>query len=250
MPADLERSSHDALTVLRSLRSEGAPREAAHRVAGRLALTLALPMSVLDAPAPGPTLAPSAPAAVASSALHGVVKPWLSTALWILAGAGLGAGVHGGWERMKREAPVARTAAPLVAPVMAPPPVDVVSTEPPTAHEAPSVVHRGAAESIATTKPARRAPETSGLAQERAILDAARKSWAAGDAVACLTKLDDHARLFRDGQLAEERDALRINALVAIGEHDRARQEADAFRRAHPKSFLLPSVEAAMGAIP
>ena len=93
-------------------------------------------------------------------------------------------------------------------------------------------------------------PVDSALAKERALLDEARRAIGAGDFKACLTQLTKHGRAFPGGKLAEEREALTINALVGVGRYAEARQKADRFARRYPHSFLAPSVEAAIAAIP
>jgi hypothetical protein len=67
-----------------------------------------------------------------------------------------------------------------------------------------------------------------------------------GQPAAGLSLLDDHASRFPRGQLAEERDALRIQALAALGRRDEALGRAVRFRRAYPQSLLLPAIDAAL----
>ncbi|HEY2746700.1 MAG TPA: hypothetical protein VGL86_18855 [Polyangia bacterium] len=86
----------------------------------------------------------------------------------------------------------------------------------------------------------------SDLAAERALLIDARAAMQAADAPRALALLDDHARRFAGGQLAEERDALRVAALWLAGDHDGARRRADEFARRHPDSLFLPSVRRAV----
>jgi hypothetical protein len=90
----------------------------------------------------------------------------------------------------------------------------------------------------------------SAFARERALLDTARRKLAQGEAEASLSELGRHGQLFREGKLAEEREALMINALVSLGKYDEARQKAGTFRKRYPHSFLSPSVDAAILAIP
>ena len=52
----------------------------------------------------------------------------------------------------------------------------------------------------------------------------------------------EHARLFKDGRLAEEREALRVKALAGLGRSEEARRAAAAFRARFPRSVLLPAV--------
>jgi hypothetical protein len=111
----------------------------------------------------------------------------------------------------------------------------------PTSPERPTPSEAGASGST---------PADSALAKERALLDAARRALASGDLGACLNELAQHARAFPAGKLAEEREAMAVNALVGVGRYAEARQKADRFARRHPNSFLAPSVKAAIAAIP
>jgi hypothetical protein len=233
MPADVE--PRDALRALRALRSEKeAPPGAMHRVMDRLSATLAIAPALLDA---SPDAPPPLPHGVGP--VTAIARPWLAKAIWLLSGTAIGLGVHRGLDRPHVEPPARLLpTAPIAAPPSSPEP-DTSITEAPPAPRA-----------TAPRSTARRETRATDLAQERALLDAARRSWTEGDATACLTKLDDHARTFGRGQLAEEREALRINALVATGQYDAARDEAAAFSRNHPRSFLAPSVAAALEAIP
>jgi len=90
----------------------------------------------------------------------------------------------------------------------------------------------------------------SSWSKERALLENARRALGAGEPEVCLFELGKHARAFPTGRLAEEREALAINALVGVGRYTEARQKADLFARRYRHSFLAPSVEAAISAIP
>ncbi|HEX6837102.1 MAG TPA: outer membrane protein assembly factor BamD, partial [Polyangia bacterium] len=93
---------------------------------------------------------------------------------------------------------------------------------------------------------AHRAARHTDLAAEHALLADARSAMQSSDAARALAILDDHARRFPRGQLAEERDALRVGALWLSGDHAAARRHADEFARRHPGSLFLPSVERAV----
>lgn len=79
--------------------------------------------------------------------------------------------------------------------------------------------------------------------EERALLDQARRALNEGDGARALALAESHAKHFPRGALAEERDVLRIQALVATGDAERARTAADAFRKKYPASPFLPAVE-------
>jgi hypothetical protein len=77
---------------------------------------------------------------------------------------------------------------------------------------------------------------------ELLLLRPARAAVAREDFAAALPPIAEHARRFKDGRLAEEREALRVKALVGLGRADEARRAAAAFRAHFPHSVLLPAV--------
>jgi hypothetical protein len=87
------------------------------------------------------------------------------------------------------------------------------------------------------------------LAAERALLDEARAKLAASDPAVALALLDDHARRFRKPQLAEEREAIAVQALVALGRDDDARARGAKFLSTAPHSLFAPVVEGALRGI-
>jgi hypothetical protein len=88
------------------------------------------------------------------------------------------------------------------------------------------------------------------LSEERAILDEARAAMSEGNAQGSLDRLDRHRRLFPKALLAEERDALQVQALVKAARYDEARARANTFRKRVPGSLFLPMVDAAIDSIP
>jgi hypothetical protein len=109
--------------------------------------------------------------------------------------------------------------------------------------------HRRPIEAKSTAPVAPPAAENE-LAAERALLDDARQSLATGHPDHALTALERHASKHPAGQLAEERDALRIRALAAAGRADDARRRAGEFKKAHPRSIFLPAVDATLRTLP
>src|SRR5450631_93918 len=74
------------------------------------------------------------------------------------------------------------------------------------------------------------------------LLRQARAAVARGDFEAALSPLSEHRRQFKNGRLAEEREALRVKALGGLGRNEEARHAAAAFRARFPRSVLLPAV--------
>ena len=88
------------------------------------------------------------------------------------------------------------------------------------------------------------------LAAERTLLDIARLAFGRGEGDEALAALARHERLFPNGQLAEEREALAVRSLVLTQRLDQARARAARFRRRYPASVMLPAVEAALDPAP
>jgi hypothetical protein len=104
--------------------------------------------------------------------------------------------------------------------------------------------------------PAALEPQTSGAAhrsnlsrrdrngiEELRFLERARQSLAHGDYASVLVIAAEHERSFPAGQLAEEREFLRVRALVGLGRADDVRRVAAKFRRQFPRSVLLQTIE-------
>jgi hypothetical protein len=91
---------------------------------------------------------------------------------------------------------------------------------------------------------------TDGLTAERDLIEAARTRLTNGDAPGALAQLQDHARRYPHGQLAEEREALAVEALVQTGRYDAARARASQLRARWPNSVFLPAVAATLESIP
>jgi|GEM_PF-890665 hypothetical protein len=102
-----------------------------------------------------------------------------------------------------------------------------------------------------TGSPGPEAEEGSDLAAERRLIDAARADVAEGRFEPALAGLAAHRRRFPAGALAEDRDALAIEALVGAGRLTEAGRAAGTFEREHPSSLLRGRVRAlAAAAVP
>ena len=77
---------------------------------------------------------------------------------------------------------------------------------------------------------------------ELRLLRQARAAVAREDYASALRPIAEHAHRFKDGRLAEEREALRVKALAGLGRTDNARRAATAFRARFPRSVLLSAV--------
>ena len=94
------------------------------------------------------------------------------------------------------------------------------------------------------------APSSRGLAAERALLDVARSALARGEAGEAIVATDRHAREYPDGSLVEEREAIAVKALVALGRMDEARRRAHALEQRFPNGLTVRAVRAAVGETP
>ncbi len=193
--------------------------------------------SVADLPVPpGPRGGGGSGLGVARRVAH---PAWVAGAF--LAGTAVGVGLH------------ARLAAPVVKTITVVERVETPAAPPPSMQTAPSSPALPSVDRPSVrADPARAEPagHDVDLAAERAIVEAARTSLSRSRGAAALEALDDHARRFPHGRLAEEREALAVQALVALGRGAEAKERAVRFRRTFPESILLPAVAAAIGSIP
>ena len=90
----------------------------------------------------------------------------------------------------------------------------------------------------------------SALSAELTALGPARSALAAGDYDAALAATDAHARLFPGGVLAQEREALAIQALGRAGRTAEAQERARRFQQRYPRSTLLDTVRNSIGLNP
>lgn len=262
------------LEVRRRLRDlvEGPPAPAAARARLATALKLGGPPggpsgtrtsgSVPRSP-PEPSAAPLAATGFAKIAAR-------TSTGWILAGAGMAA-VVGAWLATAPRAQVAPRAATsvVVSPQSAPqssgkegaslpPSIAAKGGSPDEGTNARPTVEPSDAEGRSAVARAPGSPDGKSekpaldlsLAAERRWIEGARAALVAGDPKTGLDKLARHAKQFPRGVLAEEREALSVDALVAAARYDDARRRAEAFRVRYPGSLFAPSVNAALQAIP
>lgn len=129
--------------------------------------------------------------------------------------------------------PVERAPSPLVLP--AEPPTmqvaDLPSAAPRTNQSAAAPRTSPVASTTATTPAAAKS-----LRDELALVEAARSALAKSEPGECLHTLDVHDHRYGDGILADEVAAMRIEALIARGERERALVLGNAFLAAKPAS--------------
>jgi hypothetical protein len=155
---------------------------------------------------------------------------WAAVAALIcVGGAAVGAGAYQFRDRlMPPKAAPAAPSAPNVAPPVAARPAPSPIADAPSAPVSPVAAPRLSAPDAARA--------------ELRLLRQARAAVAREDYAAALRPIADHAHRFKDGRLAEEREALRVRSLAGLGRTDEARRAAAAFRARFPRSVLLPAV--------
>jgi hypothetical protein len=200
------------------------PSDALERVWSRLG-AIVLPAGGNAAAGPRPGWLASHAAGVAAAAF--------------VVGGVTGAGVYAATQKPPAER-IVYVDRPVPQPPIAPaPPLPAAPTSASAAPVASAVARASAP-----------APSSESLSAERTVLDHARLELSSGDAAAALALLEEHARQFHKPQLAEEREALAIQSLVALARYDEARARAMRFREAAPHSLFAPAIEAAIGSIP
>jgi hypothetical protein len=125
------------------------------------------------------------------------------------------------------------------------PPRQAGQTAPaPTMAPAPRVVPDAVPASTTWDRVARAAEAD--LAAESALLEHARRALDRGAPAAALVDVNQHARVFANGHLIEEREVLGIKALAASGRGDAARARAASFYRYFPHSIQRDAVDRAI----
>ncbi len=248
-------------------------------VARRLEKALGLGVLALGASvAVSPSVAAAVAASAATSTAQSTIAPpsvhLVSAVLkkWV-AGASISLAVGGGavtlaHYRSADDAVVQRTQSSASAAAVAlqrqpvqPNPADVGVTppanmpshapEPMRSDVVPSGVTMPATEppKMAAPRPAANSPADR-LAEERALLDGARRALVHRDAAGALQTIRLHERLFQPGQLVQERESMRVQALVLSRDFGGARSAGDRFRRRFPHSVLLAVVDKSLEGVP
>jgi hypothetical protein len=236
----LDGADRDLVALLRDDRTAASPGEARARVAAKVAALAVLGGSGLVGVRPAASLLPR-------------VTGWLGAkglaVATFVVGAGSGAGLHAMLAKPAPPVIVYRDRVPSSVPAR-----PVTETSPSASEPAEQVVTRAPAREVSSDRsgPAPSAPTGAGtqLHAERVLLDEARVALNRGDADATLGLLERHTRAFPHPKLAEEREALRVEALVKAGRYDEARVAATAFGAAYPDSMLSGAVKGALSTIP
>jgi hypothetical protein len=108
----------------------------------------------------------------------------------------------------------------------------------------PAVVHLDKVNPVGTAKTAL---DLEAYTKELRVLQPARQAVARGDFTSALAAIGEHQSLFPSGKLAEEREALRITALLGLGRTAEAQRAGAAFRARFPHSALLKRIDEMLG---
>jgi hypothetical protein len=177
---------------------------------------------------------PAAPPVPARSSRVALTMRWAAAiALGCLASAAVAAMTYGVSAHFARQnATLTTPPAPAIATPKAPAPAAAATPSPidETPPSRPRVI------------PPPRLSPADAIRAELILLRPARAAVARENFAAALPPIAEHARRFKGGRLAEEREALRVKALVGLGRADEARRAAAAFRAHFPHSVLLPAV--------
>ena len=134
-------------------------------------------------------------------------------------------------------APLAPRMEPGVQPAGLANPPAAVTTKPSVSAPSRASTTRAARPAVTGEPPDQPArTTTSRLAEESSSVIAARQAFRDGDPARCLRLLETARAEFPDGSLAQEREALTIQALARSGQRDLAAQRAVRFLREHPES--------------
>ena len=82
---------------------------------------------------------------------------------------------------------------------------------------------------------------------ELRVLRPAQRAVARGEFASALAAVAEHRRRFPSGRLAEEREALRVKALLGLGRSVEAEQAGAAFHKRFPRSALDGRIDEMLG---
>ncbi|MHB8421006.1 MAG: tetratricopeptide repeat protein [Myxococcales bacterium] len=205
-----------------------------------------------------PLPAPHAPKLPSSLPKASLAHALAAKQLWAIGAGLLGVGLAAGTVIGRKLTPPATITPPISRPEVkapepvVPPPVPAPVVAPVPRGERESPHHRPAPPARVEAPAEPSAPQVvppradSDLGAEQALLEIARTALERGKPADGLAALDRHLREFPRGRLAEEREALRVQALAAAGDRDGALKAAESFNRSYPQSLLGPAVREAL----
>jgi hypothetical protein len=225
---DLERR------LLHAASREEPSRALSERMAGAIGIAMPEAGSALSEVAK-----PGTQAASKTAAASGSLAPWIASAVVAAMVAGafvvIGPAKTPSTPSRTAAAPSSsmRTAAPLPTPVSAP-----------SAADLPRKAPDQRAPSVAASAEAQRGsgPVSSDIAEQIALIDAARLALAGGSAERAITSVRQYQTRYPKGAFRPEAAAIKIEALVKLGHAEEARALAERFLVAHGPSPLANRV--------
>jgi hypothetical protein len=136
-----------------------------------------------------------------------------------------------------------------------PPPEVPQAVQAPPEEPAPAPVVRPARISRPAARRAPASIETSRafddrLSSESRLLDLARVALSEGDVHRSLAAIEQHRRTYPEGQLLPQREALRIEALIAAEDYSSALAAASSFQHRFPQSVLKLKIDRLIRGLP
>lgn len=176
----------------------------------------------------------------------------VGTKRWLIPSAAaslvLAAGVAAAFQIMRSPASapeIPRNSAPRVAPSE---PMPTPAVQEPGSSDAvgqqPTAVRQGTPG--AALRRVASAARADNLREELSLLDRARQQEARRNFGAVLDTIAEHERDFGTGRLIEEREVIRVKALVGLGRADAARKAVARFHRQFPRSVLSQTIDEAV----
>lgn len=217
----------------------------------RLTARLATSVGALALSVPAAAATPAAPNAMvpASTTLRAALAAHplafaVTFALGCAVGGGLHAAVRAPPATQATQHELSANRPPANAPRTSPPEQPPIAAVPPLQSASQPV------ESHSAAVPRPTASISDGLAAQQALLDQARSAFMHEDFADALQKLELHTARYPRSALTEEREALRVKALVGAQRFEEARRLGASFAARFPQSLLLPSVQDSLGRIP
>jgi hypothetical protein len=220
----------------------------------RARVRAAVGAKLVAAAAAGAALASTRSAAAAGSAVPVGLKTLALVSMAVVTAAGVGTAMY------VRSTPIIQAAPPAAVRTTPSDPVSPAAPIPALTDSAlpeavlPPPEPAAMAKRHPTPRPApvpTGAPEaTASVEAEMEVIAEAREALRSGEGARALVLLDEHAHRYPSGALGEERDALRVASLCALGRVAEARAAATQFLRTFPESPHAARVRASCASDP
>lgn len=170
---------------------------------------------------------------------HSFIHPAAIAGALAIGGAVVVLGVKAMW----RPAPTERPVPPPAVSSSTTPQVERAAA-PELAASAPAPAPADTGVESASQPAAKLAPARASYEAELKLMRSAHTAFAAHEYAAALALVDEHARRFPNGLLAEEREGLRVRSLAGAGRTGEARRAAGVFAKHFPRSVLAKRLQA------